>query len=101
MIARIWRGLTPATKAQDYLTYLKRTGLTDYQKIEGNRGVTVLLRTREDKAEFVIISFWDSLDAIRKFAGEDYEKARYYPEDKDYLLNFEPTVEHFEVSFTD
>lgn len=97
MIARIWRGATPAHKADDYLTYLEATGLNAYRATPGNRGVQVLRRIRDDEAEFVLISQWDSLDAIRAFAGDDYERAVYYPEDKEYLLDFALNVEHFEV----
>jgi heme-degrading monooxygenase HmoA len=57
----------------------------------------VLRRIEADKAHFLTLSLWESLDAIKKFAGEDYEKARYYPEDKDFLLDFEPTVQHYEL----
>lgn len=97
MIARIWRGVTPARKADAYLTYLEATGLQEYRATPGNRGVQVLCRIRGDEAEFVLISHWDSLDAIRAFAGDDYERAVYYPEDKDYLLSFAPNVDHFTV----
>ncbi len=97
MIARIWRGLTLASKADEYFEYLKKTGLKDYRAIPGNQGVDVLRRIKDGKAEFLLISFWDSFESIKKFAGDDYEKAQYYPEDKDYLLELEPTVNHFEV----
>ena len=97
MIARIWRGVTPAHKADDYLAYLEATGLKEYRATPGNRGAWVLRRIRDDEAEFVTLSHWDSLDAIRAFAGDDYERAVYYPEDKDFLLDFAPTVDHFEV----
>lgn len=97
MIARIWHGVTAADKSDEYLEYLNRTGVPDYQATEGNQGVYVLRRTEGDKAHFLLLSLWQSRDAIVKFAGPDMEKARYYPEDKDYLLEFEPTVTHYEV----
>lgn len=97
MIARIWRGRTPASRADEYFDYLKRTGIKDYGAIVGNRGMQVLRRSDGEIAEFVVISFWDSLEAIKAFAGDDYEKARYYPEDSDFLLELEPTVQQFEV----
>lgn len=97
MIARRWRGITPAEKADAYTEYLQRTGVPDYQATPGNRGVFVLRRIDGDRAIFEIISLWDSLDAIRAFAGDEIERARYYPEDDDYLLGREPTVDHFEV----
>jgi heme-degrading monooxygenase HmoA len=97
MIARIWHGLTPASKGDEYFEFLKRTGLKDYRSIAGNEGVYVLRRVRDGEAEFLLISLWDSLEAIKKFAGDEHEKARYYDQDKDYLLEFEPNVDHFEV----
>jgi len=98
MIARIWRGTTAADRAQEYLVYLRKTGLADYASTPGNRGVQVLLRTRDDRTLFTVISFWDSLEAIKGFAGEDPDVAHYYPEDDEYLLDREPYVEHHEVA---
>jgi heme-degrading monooxygenase HmoA len=97
MIARTWHGATPASKADEYLEFLKRTGVRDYRATPGNRGVYLLRRVGEDRADFLLVSFWDSYEAIRRFAGPDVEKAFYYPEDKDFLLEFERTVTHYEV----
>ncbi|MBM3179840.1 MAG: antibiotic biosynthesis monooxygenase [Chloroflexi bacterium] len=97
MIARLWHGITPKSKADEYVEYLNRTGLRDYRAVAGNLGVHVLRRIEDEQAHFLILTFWDSIEAIRKFAGDDYEKARYYPEDGDYLLEFEEKVVHYEV----
>jgi len=97
LIARVWHGVTPAAKADAYVAYLGRTGMPDYRSTPGNRGVYVLRRVHGDEAEFTLISLWESLDAVRRFAGDDYERARYYPEDRDYLLDFEPFVVHYDV----
>ena len=97
MIARIWHGITAAAKADAYLDYLNQTGVPDYQATAGNRGVYVLRRIESDVAHFTLISLWDSMAAIEKFAGPEPEQARYYPEDKEFLLEFEPTVTHYEV----
>ena len=97
MIARIWHGITPASKADAYLDVLYRSGVPDYQSVAGNQGVYILRRLEGDKAHFLTLTFWDTLDSVREFAGEDVEKARYYPEDKDFLLEFEPNVMHYEV----
>ncbi len=64
---------------------------------EGNRGVYVLRRFVNGKAEFQMITLWDSFKAIKKFSGPDMEKAVYFPDDKKYLLELEPQVTHFEV----
>lgn len=97
MIARLWRGVVPADKADAYLAYLERTGLADYRATPGNRGVQVLRRIEGDAAEFLLVTWWDSWEAIRRFAGAEPEKARYYPEDAAFLRELEPTVRHFEV----
>ncbi|WKZ37393.1 MAG: antibiotic biosynthesis monooxygenase [Anaerolineales bacterium] len=100
MIARIWHGITPPAKADEYIEYLNETGVRDYRAVEGNLGVHVLRRIEGGQAHFLTLTFWDSLEAIKKFAGEEYEKARYYPEDKDFLLEFEEKVAHYEVMFS-
>lgn len=97
MMARMWRGRTPASKADSYLEYLKQTGLKEYAAVPGNEGVLVLRRVSEEEAEFLLISLWESEEAIRRFAGDDLERAVYYPEDDEYLLEREPGVVHFEV----
>jgi len=97
MIGRTWHGRVPAKKADAYYTYLQHTGLSDYVKTPGNRGVYVLRRTEGDVTHFLLLTFWDSLDAIRAFAGDEYERARYYAEDDEYLLEREPFVSHYDV----
>ncbi len=97
MIARTWHGRVPAGKAEAYHAYLLRTGLSDYQKTPGNQGVFVFLRVEGDVAHFLLTTLWDSLESIKRFAGEEYELARYYPEDDEYLLEREMYVTHYEV----
>ena len=97
MIVRIWHGVTPAAKSDEYFDYLDETGVPDYRATEGNRGVYVLRRIEGNRAHFLTISFWESIEAIEQFAGSDPERARYYPEDEEFLLDFEPTVEHYEI----
>ena len=92
MIARIWRGITLADRADAYLDYLRETGLRDYARTPGNHGVSVLRRTQGDHCEIMLVSLWDSMDAVRAFAGENPERSVYYPEDEQYLLEMEPLV---------
>jgi heme-degrading monooxygenase HmoA len=97
MIARLWRGRTPDSKADSYLQYLRGTGLKEYAATPGNQGVLVLRRVAGGEAEFILVSLWESDEAIRRFAGEDPERAVYYPEDDEYLLEREPNVVHYVV----
>ncbi len=97
MIARIWHGRTRADKADDYVSFLRKTGISDYRETQGNLGAYILQRIEGSEAHFLTLSFWESLESVKAFAGEDYDKARYYPEDKDFLLEFEPNVLHYEV----
>jgi len=97
MIARTWRGLTREADKDAYFEYLQKTGLPAYAETKGNRGVWVLRRVRDGLAEFLLISLWDCYESIRAFAGRDFEKAVYYPEDRKFLLELEPNVSHYEV----
>ena len=97
MIARIWRGTTPASKSDKYLDYLKATGVKDYLSTTGNCGVYVLRRNDGGLSEFFLISFWESFESIRNFAGPDIDRAVYYERDKEFLINLEPKVAHYEV----
>ena len=99
MIARVWHGAVSAARADEYLAYLRRTGLRDYRQTAGHRGVHVLRRIDGGEAHFVLVSLWESMDAVRVFAGDDPETARYYPEDEGYLLELEPHVAHYEVVY--
>lgn len=98
MIARIWHGVTAASKAEVYVNYLKETGVRAYRATPGNKGVFVLRRMVEGRAEFLLMSLWDSMEAIRRFAGTEVEKAVYYPKDRDFLLELEPKVVHYDVA---
>ena len=100
MIARTWHGAVPAEKADAYEKYLLETGVPDYQQTPGNRGVYVLRRDEENIAHFLLLTLWDSLDAIKAFAGDNAEKARYYLEDEEYLLELEQSAIHYEVLAT-
>jgi heme-degrading monooxygenase HmoA len=98
VIARVWRGVVPAARGDAYAAYLDRTGVRDCRATPGNRGVLVLRRDESDQTEFVFVSLWESMDVIRGFAGDDVDRARYYPEDRDFLLSLEPTVRHYDTS---
>jgi heme-degrading monooxygenase HmoA len=97
MIARMWHGKVPEAVGDEYQEYIYATGLPGLKSTLGNLGVIILRRTENGVTHFVLTSYWESREAIAKFAGSDIEKARYYPEDEKYLLEMEPTVTHYEV----
>jgi heme-degrading monooxygenase HmoA len=97
MIARTWHGRTNTTDADAYLAYLFKTGIPAYRATPGNRGAWVLRRIEGDVCHFTTLTFWESREAIKSFAGENIEAARYYSEDEKYLLEFEPLVTHYEL----
>ena len=97
MIARLWHGEVPAEKAAAYHDYLNKSGLADYKSVSGNKAVFLLKKEQDGIAHFYTLTFWQDMDAVRSFAGPEPQNARYYPEDKDFLLSFEPLVQHFEV----
>ncbi|HEU5303839.1 MAG TPA: hypothetical protein VFU40_04265 [Gemmatimonadales bacterium] len=99
MIARTWRGATKAEDAEAYAEYLERTGFAEYRKTPGNRGVLGLRRIVDGRAEFLLVSLWESEAAVRRFAGDHVEKAVFYPEDERFLVERDEHVSHYEVAY--
>lgn len=97
MIARIWHGKTPVSRFEAYTNFMKQVAIPDYQKTDGFVSLSFLRNKQGDEAHFVLITYWENIDVIKNFAGEDFEKAKYYPEDVEYLLEFEEYVQHYEV----
>ena len=97
MIARAWRGATRAADADEYLRYLQETGFREYRATPGNRGVLGLRRIAGDRAELLLVSLWEDEEAIRRFAGDDLERAVFYPEDERFLVERGELASHFEV----
>ena len=98
MICRIWHGRTPRPKADAYASFLAARAVPDYRSVAGNLSVQVLRRDEADVTHFLTVTLWESEDSIRGFAGDDLLTAKYYEEDREFLLEFEPQVQHFEVS---
>lgn len=97
MIIRMWHGRVRHDHAFSYREFLRQRAIPDYKSVEGNVDVKILERREEDATHFITMTTWDSLDAIRAFAGDDVEKAKYYREDESFLLEFEPSVVHYEI----
>ena len=100
MIARVWEGTVSAEKADAYGQYLAGFGVEDYQKVAGNRGVSLLRRDHAGRAHFLLVSFWTSREVLEAYAGPDIEKAHYYAYDLECLIDPSPTVRHYEVLAT-
>lgn len=97
MIARIWKGRTKPEHFEEYTTFMKKRAIPDYKNTEGFVKLTFLRRKDEHYAYFELITFWENMEVIKNFAGEDAESAKYYTEDKQYLIDFPEKVTHYEV----
>jgi heme-degrading monooxygenase HmoA len=97
LIARIWHGTTPSANADAYLAFLQRRAVPDYQATPGNLAVYILRRAEGELTHFLTVTHWESWQALEAFAGNDVARAKYYPEDAGFLLEFEPTVQHYEL----
>ena len=98
MIARIWRGAVRREDGDAYAEYMDRTGVAGYRATPGNLGVTMLRRDVDDRCEFLMFTLWESIEAVKAFAGEDHETAVFYPEDDRFLIERDETSSHWEVA---
>ncbi|MBO6620346.1 MAG: hypothetical protein JJ892_13520 [Balneola sp.] len=97
MIARIWKGLTKQEHFEEYTQFMIDRAIPDYKSTDGFVKLTFLRRRDEDFAYFELITFWQNMEVIKNFAGDDHQRAKYYPEDKKYLIDFPEEVIHYEV----
>ena len=97
MIVRIWHGRVPTSKAKVYREFLNRTAIPEYRAVEGNLSVQILERDEEGITHFLTVTHWKDMASIKGFAGDDIDKAVYIPEDKNFLLELEEKVVHYEV----
>jgi hypothetical protein len=99
VIMREWRAEIRRDTRDEYLDYVRSTGLTGYRATPGNLGAGVAIRDIDDhRSEIVTLSLWTSLDAIRAFAGDPVDQARYFPEDDRYLLTRPERVTHYDLT---
>ena len=99
MISRIWHGWTTPANADAYQALLQEeifTGIQD-RHIRGFRGIQLLRREAGPEVEFVTIMEFDSLEAVREFAGEDYEAAVVPPKARQVLAHFDARSQHYEI----
>lgn len=100
MIARIWHGKTSLENYQLYTDFLIEKAIPDYEGTPGFVKSMFLRSIVEQEGHFTLITVWENLSVVRNFAGEDFDKAKYYKEDDDFLLEFEEKVRHFEIFAT-
>jgi heme-degrading monooxygenase HmoA len=101
MILRTWRGAVRQADAEQYLAHQADTGIADYRQTPGNRGALVLRRDRGELCEVTTLSLWESMDAVRAFAGDDPARAKFYPGDDALLVEKDLHVDHWEVVSAD
>ena len=99
MIARVWRGWTSSENADAYEKLLQEVVYPGLQKINGYHGGYILRRSQDgkDETEFVAVNFFESLEAVKAFAGPDYEVPVFEPEARRLLSKVEPIARHYEV----
>jgi heme-degrading monooxygenase HmoA len=98
MIARLWSGSVRTSDADEYARYIRETGFGAYGQTPGNGGAWLLRHDNNGTTEFIALSLWDSVGAIRAFAGEDIAAAVLYPEDERYLIDGESRIAHYDVA---
>ena len=97
MIARHWRGWTEIRNADQYEFLLKNKVLPGLRSVEGYRGGYLLRRDGQQEAEFVVVNLFDSLEAVKRFAGPDYTVPVFEPEARTLLSRVEPIALHYDV----
>ena len=94
----MWRGWVATGRSAEYVEYITETGLAEYRQTPGNVDAQMWTRDLGDgRTEVVTVSWWESLESIKGFAGDDISRAVYYPEDEGFVLEFEPQVKHYDV----
>ena len=97
MISRLWRGWTTFDNADAYEELLRTRILSGIHRVDGYKGAYLLRRDIEDGVEFATLTLWESMDAVRAFAGEEYEVAVVPPEARELLSKFDQTSKHYET----
>jgi heme-degrading monooxygenase HmoA len=95
-VVRVWRGVIRTQERDEYVEYVERTGMRQYRATPGNLDAWILTRDLGDGAsEILTVSRWESMNAVRAFAGADVDRAVYYPEDDDFLVERDEIVRHY------
>ncbi len=97
MIARVWKGWTKTENADAYETLLRNVVYPQLRQLAGYSGGYILRQDNEDESEFVTVNLFESLEAVKAFAGSDYETPVFEPEARQLLSKVEPIARHYEV----
>jgi heme-degrading monooxygenase HmoA len=98
-VLREWRAEIRRALKDEYLEYVKATGLASYLRTPGNLGASVAVRDLDSvRSEIVTLSWWSDAEAIKAFAGADITRARYFPQDDRFLLRRPEHVQHYEAT---
>lgn len=97
-IARIWRGRTPAARADEYARYLHEHGIA--RLATRALGVQVLREDRGGETEFVVISYWENVEAMSRYAGADARRIHHLPRDAEFLVALPETVQILDIVTT-
>jgi heme-degrading monooxygenase HmoA len=97
MVVRTWRGRASSVNDRDYVRHFQGNVLPELRTIAGFRGALLLRDKRGEEVEFLVLTKWASMDAVRSFAGDDVERAVVEPEGVAALTSFDPTARHYEV----
>ncbi len=98
-IMRLWHGRVPVEKANEYEKFLIERAVPDYSSVDGLLKIYFTRKDEGNIAHFLLVTIWDSIESIKKFAGENPEIAKYYPEDEDFLLEKEKYVQHYRIFY--
>ena len=99
MIARLWRGRANGVNAAAYLRHFTETVMPELRMLAGHQGAWLLRQDVDGETEFLALTLWDSLDAIRSFAGDAVETAIVEPQARAVLSDFDGFARHYEVAF--
>lgn len=99
MIVRMWHGRVDSSKSDEYAEFMKQRAVPDYSSVDGLQKLLFLRKNEKDVAHFLLVTYWDSMESVKAFAGEQPEKAKYYPEDDQFLLEKEELSALYEVFY--
>jgi len=97
MIVRAWRGWAAAANANAYVDHFRDNVLPELNRIDGFQGASLLRKDRGNQVEYLVLSRWASMDAVRAFAGDDANNAVVEPQAVAALIDFDRHVEHYLV----